>query len=198
VLPVIFAGCGKKDPIPPPVTSVSQSVSLVNDVDIKYDGSVSNGSGVLTITRGDGTPILTQNVSGNYSKTYSYADNAGFFEGDIKLKLKAGTAEDNKSITIPDLPATISTGSTDINAYGRADLVLVPDDKNLDQKPLTLISGKSLDDKTQSVLVGNTLSVETAKTPKAIGLYNIEVEVKNSKGGIDKGRFYKLIFFSNN
>ena len=190
VLPVIFAGCGKKNPIPPPVASVYGVASIVNDVDIKYDGTLTNvNSAKLTITKEDGTPILSETVSGqNFSKTYKYTDNPNFIEGKFKLSLSAtDTAESNSSITIPDLPATATiAGSTDINAYGSATLNPVLNDKNPDQNPVTLNSVKSVEGNTQPTIVGTGIYINTIKTASAIGPYQIAVELKNSKGGIDK------------
>ena len=85
------------------------------------------------------------------------------------------------------MPATATiTGSTDINAYGNTTLNPVLNDKNPDQNPVTLNSVKSVEGNTQPTIVGTGIYINTIKTASAIGPYQIAVELKNSKGGIDK------------
>ncbi|MEI6091999.1 MAG: hypothetical protein WCR42_16220 [bacterium] len=66
---------------------------------------------------------------------------------------------------------------------GYTDVVITAIEQNPDQNPVTITGVESVDGKTQLILNGNNLNVHAL--PKASGVYQAKVLIKNATGGLD-------------
>lgn len=177
-----FAGCGGGGSVSrPPQPSLSQTLSLVNDVDIHYAATLRNvRQATRTITH-NGAQIGTTTITFSpYNETLENMQ-----KGEYRFDLTAGSLSDTDSVTIPNyLPAFNSAGlETNLNeAYEGSsktfNLETLISDKN-PEDTVSLNSARSLDEKTIVSLDGYNLIVKS----NGVGPYQVEVNYGTDEGG---------------
>ena len=182
-----LAGCGGSSPSPPPpppTPSISQTVSLVNDVDIDYKATLTNVSQATRTIKHNGTQISTTTLTTSpYTEILSNR-----IKGDYLFNLTSGNLSDTDPLTIPNyLPASnFSSLGTNLNeryvgSSKTFNLETLLSDKNPEDRPVLLASARSLDGKTQVSLNGYNLTITAAG---ATGPYQVEVNFGSDAGGL--------------
>jgi hypothetical protein len=171
---------------------VMQTVSIINDVEIKYTATLSKVSKAELKIRKGGILFLTEEVKDNvevgtdYEKTFSFVSN-GVTKGDYEFVLKSGDLEKKSTITIPNFTPTlnISDIKLDFNEDSIISITLpTPLDRNPEDNPVQIKSVKSFDGKTQLTINGYKLGIKAL--PNQTGNYQVEVEYGSAIGGIEK------------
>jgi Tol biopolymer transport system component len=184
-----LAGCGGggSAPTTPPQPSLSQTVTLVNDVDIDYSARLTGiSSATRTITR-NGTQIASRTITYSpFTETLS-----GMERGDYRFDLTAGTLSDSDSLTIPNYDPTANFASLETNlneryegsskTYNLESLIV---DKNPEDRPVPITEARSLDGKTSVSVDGYNLTISAIG---AAGPYQVEVNYGNDAGGRGSG-----------
>jgi len=172
-------------PPPPPTQSLSQIVSLVNDVDIDYRATLTNVSqATRTITR-DGTQISATTITTSpYTELFNDMRKGGY---SFRLE-SSGLTPHTASLNIPNYTPTSSFGSLDADLNEQFEgssktfnLETLLSDKNPEDRPVPLNSASSLDGKTQTSISGHNLTVTATGSP---GPYQVEVNYGSTAGGL--------------
>jgi len=171
---------------------IEQFVSLVNDLNIKYDAVLSRvNSAELKINK-DGILFLTKNINdvnqsgADYSKTFNNSLD-GIIKGIYEFILKSGNLEKRNSVVVPNYNPSIDAGNLniDLNEEAEKNIILpTPSDKNPEDNPVAIKSAISLDGKTELIMDGYNLRIKAL--PNYTGKYKIEVEYGSSGGGLEK------------
>ncbi len=177
-------GCGGGGSVSrPPQPSVSQTVSLVNDVDIDYAATLLNvAQATRTITH-NGAQIGTTTI------TFSpYDENLNDMEkGEYRFDLTAGGVSDTDLLTIPNyapisnfdsLETNLSEGSS--RTFNLESLI---SDKNPEDIPIPLVSAKTLKGGIETSISGHILTITSTG---ALGPYQVEVTYGSEEGGLAK------------
>lgn len=179
-----LTGCGGgSNPPPPPTPSLSQTASLVNDVDIKYSATFQNLSQIPTRkTTHNGIEMESKAISYSpYNETLE--DRA---KGDWQFTLKSGNLSDTDSVTIPNYnPTSNFPSSLDLNqryegSSKTLNLESLISDKNPEDKPVPVTEAKSLDGKTIVALDGYNLTISATGQTRA---YQVQVDYGSDEGG---------------
>jgi len=186
----------KTDPIRVEVKGrpfMEQSASLYNDVDIKYNATLSYVDKAELKVNKNGTLLLTEEVKDvnqygtDYNKTFNYAID-GITKGNYEFVLKSYNLESKNSVVVPNYPPTINMNNTKIDLNEEADTTITlpkPDDKNPEDKDKVAIQyAKPLDVKTKVTLNGYDLSITAL--PGQTGPYQVEFEYGSASGGLEK------------
>lgn len=172
---------------------IEHSAILVNDVEISYSATLDKVNDAELKINKDGQLFITQQITDNsqtapdFQKTFTYTSD-GTTKGNYEFVLKSGDLEKKVSVNIPDYKHTLNFGgvNTDIVESEEKifDLSDKKEEKNPEDKPVTIKSVKSLNDKIQVTLNGDDLTV------KALGFntgnYQVEFELQNSQGKLEK------------
>jgi len=192
-----LAGCGggggssaprPPSPPPPPSQSLSQTVSVVNDVDIDYRATLTNVSqATRSITR-DGSQLSTTTIT-----TSPYTEILDSMrKGNYSFRLEAsGVTPHTASLAVPNYTPTSNFDSlnTDLNEIHEGssktfNLETLLSDKNPEDRPVPLNSATSLDSKTQTSISGHNLTITAAGAP---GPYQVQVNFGSTGGGSGSG-----------
>jgi hypothetical protein len=147
-----LTGCGGGGSVPqPPQPSLSQTVSLVNDVDIHYVATLQNvAQATRTITHNGAQTGTTSITFSPYDETLHDME-----KGEWGFELKSGNLSDTDSLTIPNYnPASdFSSLQTSLNQRYEGssktfNLGSLISDKNPEDRPVALTGSRSLDGKT--------------------------------------------------
>jgi hypothetical protein len=145
---VALTGCGGgSNPPPPTKPSLSQTVSLVNDVDIKYTATLTNLNGATRTITHDGIRM--------YDTTITYSPYNETLEDRAKgvwgFELKSGNLSDTDSVTVPNYEPTFDSSGLETNLnqrYEGSSLDVCVDerlkDKNKEDEPVSLNDVTSL------------------------------------------------------
>jgi len=171
---------------------IEQSVSLANDVKIKYNSILSRVDKAELKVSKDGEELLTKEVKDvnetgtDYEAVFDYISN-GIKKGNYEFTLKSENLEKKNSIEVPNYNPSINLSGIDANLMEETDKTItlpVPADKNPEDNPVNMNSAKSLDNKTQVVLDGYDLKIKAL--PNKVGNYQVELEFGNTEGGLEK------------
>ncbi len=171
---------------------LEQSVSLFEDVKIKYTATLSRVDKAELKVNREGVLLLTEevkdvNASGiDYSKTFSNALN-GITKGDYEFILKSENLEKKNSVIVPNYNPTSNIANIKIDLDEESDITTTlptPLDKNPEDNPVPIKSAKSLDGKTELTLNGYELKIKAL--PNYIGAYQVEIEYGSTAGGLEK------------
>jgi hypothetical protein len=172
---------------------IEQSVSLNNDVNVKYSATLSKVDKAQLSVKKNNSQIFSQeitdvNESGtDYDKTFTYADN-GFTKGDYEFVLTSGEKEKKNSVNIPNYKPTanFTNINIDMEEDGNVSTTLgnIYDKNPEDVASASYTNAKSLDGKTSASLAGNELEINAL--PNQTGDYRVEVEYGSTEGGLEK------------
>lgn len=167
------------------------SLSLINDVNLKYSSILSRvDKATLNINR-DGKLLSTQeindiNQSGiDYEKTFNYSSD-GIIKGKYEFILKSENLEKKDTITVSNYKPTMGLiAAVNFKEEEKIKIKLPGrSDKNPEDNPVPITSAKSLDGKTQPTIYGDSLEVKGL--PNKNGNYQLEIEFGNTTGGLEK------------
>jgi hypothetical protein len=208
-IPSFITGCKKEDPPDQMVKSMSQSVSLLNGVDIIYTASLINVDRAELTIKKDGVLIITEVISEfspsviDFSDYYSYSTDSRITKGRYEFILTSDNSseklEKRTTIEIPNYKPTLNLLTLDLEQLNfmevfNATLPIdtlhynVFADKNPEDTAIIVNSVKSLDGKTIPTLK-TTLSgykVNVKAVTGSLGAYQIELEFGSNEGGLEK------------
>ncbi|MBP7509349.1 MAG: hypothetical protein KA807_16165 [Prolixibacteraceae bacterium] len=172
---------------------IEQSVSLDNDVNIKYSATLSKVDKAQLSVKRNNSQIFSQEITDvnesrtDYDKTFNYSSD-GFTKGNYEFALKSDKLENKKSVTIPDYKPTADFTNIDIDMEQDGEISVTLgniSDKNPEDIALaTYTNARSVDGKTSVELSGNTLGINGL--PNQTGNYQVEVEYGSTEGGLEK------------
>jgi Tol biopolymer transport system component len=176
-------GCGDSGVEPNTPPSYSQTVSVVNDVDIQYSAALTDVSeAFLAYLRENGDTVATRTIT-----TPTYIERfADAHKGSNVFILSApGLAQDTVTATVSQYLPTIDlegivTGfeegdSLTIDLQGRVI------DINPEDNPVPIISATPLRGDVETTLIGYQLGVKANSN----GAYEVEIEAGSDEGGIN-------------
>jgi hypothetical protein len=158
-----LTGCGGgSGPQPPAQPGLTQTVALVDDVDIKYHAELRNLSQATRTITHDGVETATATISYSpYNETLEDRE-----KGMWGFELKSGALSDTDSVTVPNYdPTSNFPSSLEVNqryegSSQTLDLESLISDKNPEDRPVPITEAKSLDGKT-SVCIDVTCPPKT-------------------------------------
>jgi hypothetical protein len=189
-VPIFFVTCKKDDP--PKVKSMTQSVVLTNDVEIKYSATLSNIDKAELKVKKEGVLISSEEINvastgAVYVKIFSYSIDPRITKGNYELTLTSDNLEKKDVATIPNYPSEINISGINfnLNEHSQINVTLpAPTDKNPEDNPVSIKGVKSIEGKTQVILNGNNLSIKAPYT--YFGPYQLELELGSAGGGLEK------------
>ncbi len=175
-------GCGGGGSVSRPPPSVSQTVSLVNEVDIHYAATLQNvAQATRTITH-NGAPTGTTTIT--FSPYLETLENME--KGEWGFKLTGGNLSDTDTVEVPNYEPTsdFSSLETNLNEIHEGssktfNLETLLSDKN-PEDTVPLNSAKSLDGKTSVSVDSYNLTITATEAP---GAYRVEVNYGSDEGG---------------
>ncbi len=182
------------EPVPPepPTPYLSQTLGIVNVIDIEYNAVLSNiNEATLTVMR-YGAQIEEQIINTpTYQQTFE-----GMLKGDYTFILKNSQEglSDIKEINIPNYLPSVNLGlvNTTLNEEEEKTIVLVsPQDKNPEDNPVSYVSAVSLDNKVVLGLEGSNLTVRG--NIDETGTYQIGLEYGSFEGGVGSATLEGII-----
>lgn len=172
---------------------IEQSADLTNDVEISYSATLHKIANAELKINKDGKLFKTEQITDNsqtspdFQKTFTYASD-GTTKGNYEFVLTSGDLEKRASVQIPDYKSYIDLSgvNTDIDECESKtfDLSDKTEEKNPEDRPVTIKSAKSLDGKTKPTLDNYTLTVKSFFGQ--VGDYEVELELQNSQGKLEK------------
>jgi hypothetical protein len=187
-IPSIFSGCKKPD-YTPEIKSIEQSVALRNDADnyigIDYSSTLSNVSKAQLNVKREGVLISEEEISdASYKKTYEKAE-----KGKYEFILTSDNLKKDNNMEIPDSPSSIDAVNIDLNENSKKTVSLKTGDENYEDNPVSVVYAKSLDEKTETKLEAtsdaNVYNLDITASNQT-GAYQLEIELKNAQGGLEK------------
>lgn len=177
-----LVGCGGGSVSRPTQPSISQTASLVNDVDISYRATLQNASSASRTVKHDGTQMYTDTISFSpYNETLEKQE-----KGKWDFELKSGSLSDIDFVTVPNYNPSFNSAGLETNlneAYEGSSKTFNLEtrilDKNPEDGPVPFESARSLDGKTVVGLDGYNLTVKA----NGVGPYQVEVNFGSDSGG---------------
>ncbi|MEA3392915.1 MAG: hypothetical protein U9Q91_08045, partial [Candidatus Marinimicrobia bacterium] len=168
-----------------PDPTVSQTVQLVNDVDIAYWGYLKDvDSAIRQIYHND---VLIDSLTTTISSR-SYSDTLkGCVKGFWKFVLSAdGATSDEKTVEVPNYnPTADVSGLEGMLDFKQGEIIALalptPTDKNPEDNPVKYSSVESLDDKVSARIENDSLYITSKRG--AIGPYSIKLSFGNENNG---------------
>jgi len=181
----LFSYLGCKEKIEP-VIQMDQQVSLQNYVDINYSATLENLKEANRTIYHDGDIINEKKVGDGYTEVL-----AGLSKGKYEFELLIGDKRNEKSVTVPEYKPEADQAKWDSlktnienNSEINLDLKDMFYDRNVEDTNVPIVGVKSLDEKTNVELNGDSLRV--SQKSGEFGNYQVEVEFGTPEGGLAK------------
>ncbi|MBA7619909.1 hypothetical protein ES703_27251 [subsurface metagenome] len=179
---------------------LSQTVELVDDINIEYHATLSELDSAILEIYYDTELIETRDITASpYDEIFDFYDIRGITKGDYRFILEAVGYDLNKinDIDIPDYaPMVGSIPNEDFNEEDSIEINLPdPEDINPEDNPVAYLSAISLDGKTTTSVTSNGLLTLTGNRDQT-GYYQVELEFGDPDGetatAILNGYIYNL------
>jgi hypothetical protein len=170
---------------------IEQTATLMNDTEISYSATIHKKTSAQLVIKRDGVSLLTiqipdVNSTGiDYQKVFKY-NSDGITKGNYEFILKADNLEKTTFVQILNYKPSVSLSGVNSELMeGKTKTITFPTplDKNPEDNPVSIVSARPLDDKTQVKLSGYDITL----TPLTYtGDYQVEVEFGSTAGGLEK------------
>lgn len=177
---------------------IEQSVSLFNDIEIKYDATLFRVNEANLNVKKNGEEFFTKKVidanstGTDYQKTFTYTVD-GLTKGNYEFTLTSEDLEKKTSVEVPNYTPTLSSSLPSVNFLEETDTTfIIPSDytdKNLeDVENISWTEAISLDNKIIPTLIyeGEATKLKLKGNRNQTGAYQVRLKFGSASGGLEE------------